>query len=198
MRRLILALFIISITFSASAYQFYGLPYLQKIDDFTLTDHNGKKVKLSDFKDKIVLVFFGYTFCPDVCPATMLRIKEVLENLKDYKKYVKVLFISVDPERDTPDKLKEYVNFYDKDGTIIGLTGKPEEIKKVARSFRAFYEKVPVKDNPDVGYLMDHSAFIYLLDNRGILKLIYSSRKDNPKRIADDIIQMVKLLKMEK
>ncbi|WP_457622732.1 SCO family protein, partial [Persephonella sp.] len=175
-----------------------GLPYLQKVDDFTLTDHNGKKVKLSDFRDKIVLVFFGYTFCPDVCPATMLRIKETLENLGDYKKYVKVLFISVDPERDTPEKLKEYVNFYDKDGTIIGLTGTPEEIKKVARSFRAFYEKVPVKDNPEVGYLMDHTAYIYLLDNRGLLKLIYSPRKDNPKRIAEDIIQMIKLLKMEK
>ncbi|ACO03102.1 MAG TPA: SCO family protein [Persephonella sp.] len=198
MKKLITLLSVLIFVTLSLSYQFYGLPYLQKIKDFTLTDHNGKKVKLSDFKDKIVLVFFGYTFCPDVCPATMLRIKETLDNLGDYKKYVKVLFISVDPERDTPEKLKEYVKFYDKDGTIIGLTGKPEEIKKVAKSFRAFYEKVPVKDNPDVEYLMDHTAFIYLLDNRGILKLIYTPRKDNPKRIAEDIIQMVKLLKMEK
>ncbi|WP_457642593.1 SCO family protein [Persephonella sp.] len=194
----IVIIFLFLLSLQGFSYQFYGIPYLKKIDDFSLIDHNGNKIKFSDYRDKIVLIFFGYTFCPDVCPTTMLRIKHTVENLGKYKKYIKVLFITVDPERDDPETLKKYVSFYDKDDIFVGLTGSPEEIKKVAKIFRAFYEKVPSKDNPDIGYLMDHTAFIYLVDNRGLLKLIYSPLKDNPERIAEDIIQIIKMSGLEK
>ena len=187
------ALFVLLLFFSAFGYQFYGIPYLQKIDDFQLTNQDGKKIKFSDFKGKYVMVFFGYTYCPDVCPTTMLRISEVLDELGNDKKYVRALFISVDPERDTPEKLKKFISFYDKTGKYItGLTGTPEEIKKVAHQFRAFYKKVPIK-NKEVGYLIDHSAYIYLVDPKGILRMIYRPANDNPKRIAQDIKQIIKM-----
>ncbi len=187
------ALLVLLLFFSAFGYQFYGIPYLQKIDDFQLTNQDGKKIKFSDFKGKYVMVFFGYTYCPDVCPTTMLRISEVLDELGNDKKYVRALFISVDPERDTPEKLKKFISFYDKTGKYItGLTGTPEEIKKVAHQFRAFYKKVPIK-NKEIGYLVDHSAYIYLVDPKGILRMIYRPANDNPKRIAQDIKQIIKM-----
>jgi len=200
MKRLgwVLTVFLI-LNFFSYGYQFYGYPYVQKIKNFTLTDQNGKKVSFYDFRGKYLLVFFGYTYCPDVCPTSMLRIKETLENLGEYKKYVHVLFISVDPERDTPELLKEFISFYDPEGKYItGLTGKPDEIKKVAKIFKAYYEKVPVKDNPEVGYLVDHTAFIYLIDKNGILRLIFRPANDDPKRIAQDIIQVIKYFGVEK
>ncbi len=192
MRRIvILLLFLFAFAYS---YQFYGIPYLQQIKDFTLINQDGKKVKFSDFRGKYVLVFFGYTYCPDVCPTSMLRISEVLDELGEYRKYIKVLFISVDPERDTPEALKKFISFYDKTGKyIVGLTGSPEEIKKVAKQFRAFYQKVPVK-NKEVGYLIDHSAYIYLVDPKGILRMIYRPDNDDPKKIAEDIKQIINML----
>ncbi|MDQ7056229.1 MAG: SCO family protein [Persephonella sp.] len=123
----------------------------------------------------------------------MLRIKETLEKLGKYKDKVHVLFISVDPERDTPELLKKFISFYDPDGKrITGLTGSPEEIKKVAKMFRAYYEKVPLKDNPEVGYLIDHTAFIYLVDKNGIMRLIFRPANDDPEKIAQDIIFVIK------
>ncbi len=196
MRKVFVLLLLFVLT--SFAYQFYGFPYMQKIKDFSLTDHHGKRVKFSDFKGKYVLVFFGYTYCPDVCPTTMLRIKEVLDNLGDEKKYVKVLFISVDPERDTPEALKKFISFYDKTGKyIVGLTGKPEEIKEVAHQFKAYYKKVPI-ENKEVGYLIDHTAYIYLIDPKGILRLIYRPANDNPEKIAEDIKQLIKMFGVEK
>ncbi len=192
MKKLIFTLVLLIFSFSY-AYQFYGIPYLQQVNDFSLINQDGKKVKFSDFKGKYLLVFFGYTYCPDVCPTSMLRISDVLDELGDYKKHVKVLFISVDPERDTPEALKKFISFYDKTGKyIVGLTGKPEEIKKVAKQFKAFYQKVPVK-NKEVGYLVDHSAYIYLVDPKGIIRMIYRPDNDDPKRIAEDIKQIIKM-----
>lgn len=184
--------------YTSFGYQFYGYPYVQKIKNFTLIDQNGKEVSFYDFRGKYLLVFFGYTYCPDVCPTSMLRIKETLDHLDSYKKYVHVLFISVDPERDTPELLKRFISFYDPSGKYItGLTGKPEEIKKVAKMFKAYYEKVPIKDNPEVGYLVDHTAFIYLIDKKGILRIIFRPANDDPKRIAQDIIQVIKIFGVE-
>ncbi len=186
-------LLVILITAVSYAHQFYGYPYIQKINNFTLTDHNGKKVSLSDFRGKYLLVFFGYTYCPDVCPTSMFRIKETLEKLGKYKDKVHVLFISVDPERDTPELLKKFISFYDPDGKYMtGLIGSPEEIKKVAKMFKAYYEKVPLKDNPEVGYLVDHTAFIYLIDKNGIMRIIFRPVNDDPEKIAQDIIYVIK------
>ncbi len=191
MRKVFLFLvFLITVSISYG-YQFYGFPYFLKINDFQLTNQDGKKVKFSDYKGKYVLIFFGYTYCPDVCPTTMLRIQETLDELGDYKKYIKVLFISVDPERDTPEALKKFISFYDPTGKYIeGLTGTPEEIKKVAKQFKAYYKKVPI-ENKEVGYLVDHSAYIYLIDPKGILRLIYRPANDDPKRIAEDIKHVI-------
>ncbi|WP_457626490.1 SCO family protein [Persephonella sp.] len=190
---LVILVFALIFSYQSFGYQFYGYPYVQKIKNFTLVDQDGKKVSLSDFKGKYLLVFFGYTYCPDVCPTSMLRIKETLENLGKYKDKVHVLFISVDPERDTPELLKKFISFYDPEGKYItGLTGSPEDIKKVAKQFRAYYEKVPLKDNPEVGYLVDHTAFIYLIDKKGIIRLIFRPANDDPKRIAQDIVQTMK------
>lgn len=187
------SMLLIGIAFLSYGYQFYGYPYVQKIRNFSLINQDGKRVSFSDFRGKYLLIFFGYTYCPDVCPTSMLRIKETLDNLGEYKKYVHVLFISVDPERDTPELLKKFISFYDPTGKYItGLTGSPEEIKKVAKMFRAYYEKIPVKDNPDVGYLVDHTAFIYLVDKRGIMRLIFRPANDDPKKMAEDIIQVIK------
>ncbi|WP_029523455.1 SCO family protein [Persephonella sp. KM09-Lau-8] len=193
LRTFFTAFLVIILANFAFAYQFYGYPYVQKIKNFTLTDHNGNKVSLSDFKGKYLLVFFGYTYCPDVCPTSMFRISETLKHLGKYKDKVHVLFISVDPERDTPELLKKFISFYDPTGKYItGLVGSPEEIKKVAKMFRAYYEKVPLKDNPEVGYLVDHTAFIYLLDKNGIMRLIFRPANDDPEKIAQDIIQVIK------
>jgi protein SCO1/2 len=191
MRKIFLFLVFLMTVFVSYGYQFYGFPYFLKINDFQLTNQDGKKVKFSDYKGKYVLIFFGYTYCPDVCPTTMLRIQETLEELGDYKKYIKVLFISVDPERDTPQALKKFISFYDPTGKYIeGLTGTPEEIKKVAKQFKAYYKKVPI-ENKEVGYLVDHSAYIYLIDPKGILRLIYRPANDDPKRIAEDIKHVI-------
>jgi len=185
-----LCIFLVQIV---SAHQFYGYPYVQKIKDFTLTDHNGKRVKFSDFRGKYLLVFFGYTYCPDVCPTSMYRIKETLEKLGKYKENVHVLFISVDPDRDTPENLKKFISYFDPTGKYItGLTGSPEEIKEVAKMFRAYYKKVPLKDNPDVGYLVDHTAFIYFIDKNGIMRLIFRPANEDPEKIAQDIIYVIK------
>jgi protein SCO1/2 len=194
MKKLFLVLMFLFATGISYAYQFYGYPYVQKIRDFTLVNQDGKKVSFSDFRGKYLLVFFGYTYCPDVCPTSMLRIQETLEHLGKYKDKVHVLFISVDPERDTPQLLKKFISFYDPTGKYItGLTGSPEEIKKVAKQFKAYYEKVPLKNNPEVGYLVDHTAFIYLVDKNGILRIIFRPANDDPKKIAEDILQVMKL-----
>ncbi|NPA58049.1 MAG: SCO family protein [Aquificae bacterium] len=183
---------------TAFSHQFYGYPYVQKIKDFSLIDHNGKRVKLSDFKGKYLLIFFGYTYCPDVCPTSMYRIKETLDRLGEYRDKVHVLFISVDPERDTPEKLKKFISYFDPSGKYItGLTGSPEEIKKVAKMFRAYYKKVPVEDNPEVGYLVDHTAFIYLIDKDGIMRLIFRPANEDPEKIAQDVIYVIKYFEGE-
>ncbi|NPA53736.1 MAG: SCO family protein [Aquificae bacterium] len=192
MRKLSIIFSILLTIFSFSfSYQFYGFPYFLKIEDFELTNQDGKKVRLSDFKDKYLMIFFGYTYCPDVCPTTMLRIKETLDELGDYKDKVKVLFISVDPERDTPESIKKFISFYDKSGKYIeGLTGTKEEIDKVAKQFKAYYKKVPI-ENKEVGYLVDHTAYIYLVDPKGVLRLIYRPSNDDPKKIAEDIKRVI-------
>jgi len=151
--------------------------------EFSLVDHTGKPVADEDFKGKWQLAFFGFTSCPDVCPTTLIEVSAVLEELDDGAEQVQPLFITVDPERDTPEVMAEYIaNF---DPRILGLTGSPEQIKRAAQAFRAYYAKVEQEGQPD-GYTMDHSAFLYLMDPEGDYATHFSP-SDEPATVADEI-----------
>ncbi len=140
--------------------------------DFALTDHTGKPRTLADFKGKVVTVFFGFTQCPDVCPTTLTEMKAVLDQLgpQDAQR-VQVLFITIDPERDSQALLAQYVPAFD--ASFIGLYGSMEATAKTAKDFKVFYQKVPGKTaaNGVPGYSMDHSAGSYAFDPQGRLRL---------------------------
>lgn len=130
--------------------------------DFTLLDHNGKTVSQDDYKGKKKLVFFGFTNCPAVCPTELYNISAALDELGAEKsKNLQVLFISIDPEQDTPERMKEYVTAFHDD--FIGLTGSVKQIAKAAKAYRIYYAKIPEEDS-EIGYTMDHSAYTYLMD----------------------------------
>jgi cytochrome oxidase Cu insertion factor (SCO1/SenC/PrrC family) len=151
--------------------------------DFSLVDHTGEPVTDENFAGKWQLVFFGFTYCPDICPTTLSDVSMVLEELGDDADQVQPLFITVDPERDTPEVMAAYVaNF---DPSIVGLTGSPEQIKQAARAFRAYYAKVKQEGTSD-SYTMDHSAFLYLMDPKGAYATHFSPN-DEPAAIADQI-----------
>ena len=141
-----------------------GLQYAQ---DFALTDHNGKPRTLADFKGKVVVVFFGYTQCPDVCPTTMAEMAGVMKELGPQADQVQVLFVTVDPERDTQALLAQYVPAFDK--RFLGLYGDAAATAKVAKEFKVFYAKVPGKEPGS--YSMDHTAGSYVFDKNGKVRL---------------------------
>jgi len=135
--------------------------------DFALADHNGQLRHLSDFAGKVVLVFFGYTQCPDVCPTTMSDLAEVKKQLGADGARLQVLFVTVDPERDTPSVLKNYmVNF---DPTFLALCPTPAQLVDVARDFKVYYKKV--EGSAPGSYSMDHSAGSYIYDPQGHVRL---------------------------
>jgi protein SCO1/2 len=129
---------------------------------FTLTDQAGHQRSDSDFRGKLMIVYFGYTFCPDVCPADLMAISQALDALGPAADGVQPIFITVDPERDTR-LLAEYVAAFHK--SLIGLTGTPDEIRKVANAYKAFYAKVP--GGRDGDYAIDHTGVIYLMGRNG-------------------------------
>lgn len=131
---------------------------------FTLTDQTGRKVTEKDFLGKYMLVFFGYTYCPDICPTELQVMSAALDSMGPKADAIQPVFISVDPGRDTPEVLKQYVaNFHPR---LVGLTGSPEEIASVAKAYRVYFSKVESNSAPDA-YLMDHSTIIYLMDPQG-------------------------------
>jgi protein SCO1/2 len=132
---------------------------------FTLPDFDGHTRSLADFKGKVVFVFFGYTQCPDVCPTTMAELAEVRRRLGPEGDKVQGVFVTVDPERDTPEILKAYLQGMDK--TFVGLRGTADQTEAVTRAFKVFYQKVPTKD----GYTMDHTAGAYVFDPEGRIRL---------------------------
>ena len=129
---------------------------------FSLIDQNGKPFTDADLKGKWQLVFFGYTHCPDVCPTALNDLSLALDQLADKKGQVGIVYISVDPERDTPDVLKSYVESFG--GPIVALTGTPDQVKQAAQDYKVYYAKHPRADG---GYDMDHSALIYVMDPQG-------------------------------
>ena len=129
---------------------------------FQLVDQNGKPFTDADLKGKWHLVFFGYTHCPDTCPTTLNDISLALAKLGPQAKSVGVVFVSVDPERDTPAVLKSYLQSFD--APVVGLSGTPQEVAQAAKDYRVYYAKHPRADG---GYDMDHSAVIYVMDPQG-------------------------------
>lgn len=132
--------------------------------DFELTDHRGKVRMDEDFTGRWMLIFFGFSNCPDVCPTTLAEVAAVMDGLGAKANQVQPFFISVDPERDTPAALAEYVPRFE--AGIIGLTGTPEQIAETARSFYIFYEKIEEAAAPG-GYTMGHSSQLFLFDPSG-------------------------------
>ena len=139
---------------------------------FALVDHHGNRVTHESYGDKYLLIFFGYTYCPDVCPTELLVFSDALDALGDQAAHVQALFITVDPERDTPDKLAEYLANFHPD--LIGLTGTPAEIAEAARAYRVFFRKSPTEDEEEEAanadpqaYLVDHSSIVYFMGSDG-------------------------------
>lgn len=150
--------------------------------DFELTDHNGQVRHIADFKGKVTVMFFGYTQCPDVCPTTMLELAEVKKLLGADGDKLQVLFVSLDPERDTPLVLKAYMENFDP--TFLALFTTPDKLSEVARNFKVYYKKVPGKT--PTSYTMDHSAGSYVYDTQGRLRL-YSRYGSGAQSLVDDI-----------
>jgi protein SCO1 len=154
---------------------------------FALTDHNGKPRTLQDFAGKVVVVFFGFTQCPDFCPSSMAELAEVKKLLGPDGDKLQTLFITVDPERDTPEVLKAYMaNF---DPSFIALRPTPAELPDFAKSFKVYYKKVEGKT--EGSYSMDHSAGSYVYDAKGQIRL-YNRYGSGPAALASDIRLLMK------
>ncbi len=142
--------------------------------DFTLTSHTGDALSLGDLRGKTVLIFFGFTHCPDVCPTTMADFKRVKAELGADAEQVAFVFISVDGERDTPDRLASYLHAFDPD--FIGLTGADAEIRAVAEDFGVFYQRVD-EGHAD-HYMVDHTASSFVVGADGTLRIVFSYQSD--------------------
>lgn len=129
---------------------------------FTLLDQTGKKRSLAEFKGKVVLIYFGYMSCPDICPTDLINLAGLLKRLGKDSEQVQAIFITLDPARDTPELIGKYVQYFDK--RILGLRGTEQQTKEVATKYKTFYEKVSLKSNQ---YVIDHTAFIYIVNRAG-------------------------------
>jgi cytochrome oxidase Cu insertion factor (SCO1/SenC/PrrC family) len=129
-----------------SKESYYGSSYDMRAPDFTLTNQDGEKVTLGEFKGKVVFMFFGYTHCPDICPVTLANLSSAVNELGDDKDKVRVIFVTVDPERDSQAELKKYVTYFNKD--FIGLTGTPDEIKNVAEVTAQYIREARIRLDP--------------------------------------------------
>ena len=172
-----------------------GKPQFRSIDltdakyarGFELPDFNGQTRSLQDFRGKLVVVFFGFTQCPDVCPTAMTQLVEVKRQLGADGDKLQAVFITVDPERDTPEVLKAYMaNF---DPSFVGLRGTPEQLANVAQEFKVYYKKVEGKQPG--AYTMDHSAASFIYDTQGRLRL-YLRPGAGPQVLLDDLRLLLK------
>lgn len=151
-------------------------------DGFELTDHTGKARTLADYRGKVVVVFFGFTHCPDVCPTTLVEMAEALKLLGARADQVQVLFVTVDPERDTPEMLAKYVPAFDP--SFVGLWGDPDTIARTAKSFKVFYQKTETSSSGS--YSIDHTAGSYVFDREGNLRL-FTRHGGGAQKLADDL-----------
>lgn len=157
---------------------------------FTLTSHLGEKVSDTDFKGKYMMVYFGYSYCPDVCPLELQKLTASLLELEKEgydTSIIQPIFISVDPERDTPEALSEYVPLFHQ--SLIGLTGTTEEISAVAEQYKVYFAK---RESDDIdSYLMDHLSVIFFMDTSGNYQRLFTAR-DKPDNIVDALKPLLK------
>lgn len=154
--------------------------------DFTLTGGNGD-VSLSDFRGKLVLIYFGYTFCPDICPATLGNVNQALKQIGSKAEDIQLIMVSLDPQRDTPEKLEQYVAHFNP--TFIGITGTQEQVDTVTSLYGIFYEKK--EGSEATSYLIDHTATLMVIDREGYLKLVFPFGV-TADEIADDLKYMLR------
>jgi protein SCO1/2 len=168
---LLISLLLTISLYACTPYEFHGtvLQSTSESADFTLMSSNGQRVSLSDFRGKLVVLYFGYTFCPDVCPATLVEIAGAMDSLGEDAEKVQTIMVSVDPERDTPEQLAEYVSHFDP--TFLGVTGTPEQIAETAALYGIYFEKH--EGTAASGYLIDHTATVMVVDEEGHLKLLW-------------------------
>lgn len=155
--------------------------------DFTLTAAGGRPVSLSDYRDKLVVLYFGYTFCPDVCPTTLAEVTKAVHKLGKKAEDVQVIMVTVDPERDTPERLAEYMAYFDP--SFVGVSGTPEQIAAAAAPYGIYYQKH--EGTAATGYLVDHTATINVLDREGRVKLVWPFGTDGD-AMAADLAQLLK------
>lgn len=153
--------------------------------DFALTNGEGETVNLSDYQDEIVLLYFGYTFCPDICPTTLSELSKAQRELDDGGEKIQVVMVTVDPERDTPQKLAQYVDHFHPD--FVGLSGTKEEIDAAGEGFGIYYQKN--EGSEATGYLVDHTARVFVVDPQGNYQLSFSYGTP-----VEDIVHDLRLL----
>ena len=166
---------------SEPAFKSTDITGAEYVKHFALTDHHGKPRTLADFKGKVVTIFFGYTQCPDVCPTALSGMSAVMEELGPEGDRVQVIFVTVDPERDTQELLAEYVPVFDE--RFLGMYGAPEKIAEIAKDFRVFYRK---SGDLQGHYTIDHTAGTYVFGPDGRLRL-YMRHAEDPMVVAADI-----------
>ncbi|HMX19046.1 MAG TPA: SCO family protein [Anaerolineales bacterium] len=162
----------------------YGEPY-PRASEIELPMANGQTFRLTEQHGKVILLFFGYTSCPDVCPTTLAEMKMVMDQLGDDGSRVQVVFVSVDPERDTPEKIQTYVEHFNP--AFIGLSGSSEQLEPVWQAYSIFREAV--QSDSAFGVIINHTARLFLVDSQGNLRLSYAYQTP-----VDDIVHDIKLL----
>ena len=154
---------------------------------FSLTDQNGATRTEKDFQGKFMLVFFGYTYCPDVCPTTLAVMSEALKMMGERANRIAPIFITVDPKRDTPEKLKSYLDSFG--SQFVGLTGSADDIAKVTKEYRVYYRAQAANEKGD--YAVDHSGVVYLMDPNGAFVANYSL-ETSPEALAADLMKRLR------
>lgn len=172
---------------SAPAFNGVDITGASYARDFALTDAAGKRRTLAEFRGKLVVVFFGFAQCPDVCPTTLADLAQVKKRLGSDGERIQVVFITVDPERDSPQVLASYVPAFDP--SFIGLTGTSEEIAAAAREFKVFYQKVAGKT--ETSYTIDHTAGAYVFDREGRVRL-FIRHATGAEAIAADLQRLLR------
>lgn len=153
--------------------------------DFALTAHDGARFALSDHRGKVVLLFFGYASCPDVCPTTLATVSSAMKQLGEQKHGVMTVFVSVDPERDTPEVLGEYIGHFQI--PAVAVTGSKPDLDRIVSQYKAYYEKV--ESDSAMGYLIDHTAIVYVIDKQGRVRFLHRYG-DSAARLAAAVRQL--------